>query len=93
MKLDAGKIFDTNEVAISAGMGTPASAEYFREGFIDLVSKVDNRVGRELEAAFLEAICDYQREGFIIGFKSAFQLLMDCMPGNNAQIRLEHTDA
>ncbi|MDR0326578.1 MAG: hypothetical protein LBI19_10870 [Oscillospiraceae bacterium] len=80
MILDAGTIFDRNEAAYSAAMGTPESSGRFREQYIDPAFETDTRAGQKIEAAFWGAVCEYQREGFITGFKAAAQLLMGCMP-------------
>ena len=83
MKFDAGMIFDGNEAAISAAMGTPESATSFRERFIEPALIACSQTGQkeyspkqdDLQAAFWAAVCDYQRGGFIQGFKAAVQLL------------------
>ena len=82
--LDAGTIFDSNEAAFSAAMGTLDSAVFFRERYLDPATEADFKTGFEIEGAFLNAVCEYQREGFIIGFKAAVQLLMECMPSGAA---------
>ena len=85
MLLDAGTIFDRNEAVISAAMGTPESAELFREQYITPTLEASSQDGQEIQAAFWAAVCDYQREGFITGFKAAVQLLMGCIPGDNVR--------
>ena len=85
MLLDAGMIFDRNEAAFSAAMGTPESVEHFREQYITPTLEASSQDGQEIQAAFWDAVCDYQREGFITGFKAAVQLLMNCMPGDAAR--------
>jgi len=82
MILDAGTLFDTNEAAFSAAMGTPESMATFNEQYIEPALKEHRQDGQELQAAFWKAVCDYQRGGFIAGFQAATQLLMSCMPGN-----------
>ena len=85
MLLDAGTIFDRNEAAYSAAMGTPESAAAFREQYIEPTFEASSQDGQEIQAAFWAAVCDYQREGFITGFKATVQLLMCCMPGDAAR--------
>jgi len=85
MILDAGTIFDANEAAFSAAMGTPESVTAFNEQYIEPALKEHRQDERGLQAAFWKAVCDYQRGGFIAGFQAATQLLMSCMPGNIAK--------
>jgi len=80
--LDVGTIFDRNEAAFSAAMGTPESAKNFQEQYITPTLEAHRQDGQEIQAAFWAAVCDYQREGFITGFKAAAQLLIGCMPGD-----------
>jgi len=79
MLLNAGKIFDGNHTALSNAAGTPKSAESFRRVYIDPIFAADYHKGAEIEAAYGEVISDYQRDGFIIGFNTAVQLLTSCM--------------
>ena len=82
MLLDVGTIFDKNEATFSTAMGTPESAATFREQYIRPTFEVCRQDGQKIQAAFWAAVCDYQREGFITGFKAAVQLLTECMPGD-----------
>ena len=84
MLLDAGAIFDAQPETFSKAMGTPQSAEYFSTTYIDHAFEESHKSGTEMQAAFWAVVCDYQREGFITGFKAAAQLLMGCMPGGGA---------
>jgi hypothetical protein len=79
--LDPGTIFDTNEEAFSLEAGTPKSAERFHREHIAPVFEADYEVGTELECAYNKAVDDWQRDGFIVGFRAAVQLLVCCMPG------------
>jgi len=86
MILSAGNIFDSNAVAISEAMGTPESVESFRGEYITPTFEKDSHAGQAIEAAFMTACCDYQRGGFIQGFKAAVQLLSECMPDNITEL-------
>ena len=81
MLLDAGSIFDKYEAELSSEIGTFESVSAFRKEYITPTFEADSRAGQEIEAAFLEAITDNQRESFIVGFKTAIQLIMSCTPG------------
>jgi len=85
MVLDAGMIFDRNHEIISQEMGMPESIGNFTEQFINPVYDVDYQDGDKIQSAFWKALCDYQREGFIQGFNSAVQLLMNSMTKNTAK--------
>jgi len=76
---DVNVLFDSNAVAFADAAGTPGSSDAFQEKYITPLFEEKHRQGREMEAAYLAAACDYQRGGFIIGFKAAVQLLADCM--------------
>ena len=76
--LDIKGLFDCNADAFAAAAGTPESSDAFMEKYISPVFEENHQQGREMEAAYLEAICDYQRDGFVVGFKTAANLLTDC---------------
>ena len=78
MLLDAETIFDRNLTAFSTAAGTPDSSKNFRREYIAPALESCYRDGAALEAAYGAVISDYQRNGFIIGFKAAVQLLMSC---------------
>ena len=71
--------------AFSEEIGTPEASERFQEQFITPEFEADTQSGWEMEAAYLDAVCAYQRDGFITGFKAAVQLLMSCMPDGAAR--------
>jgi hypothetical protein len=79
--LDPGTIFDMNEAAFSLEAGTPESAERFHREHITPALEANYEAGTELESAYRKATGDCQRDGFIVGFKAAVQLLVCCMPG------------
>ena len=83
--LDAGKIFDHNHANFSTEAGTPESAETFRKAYITPVFERNRSEGMAIESAYGEVIADYQRDGFIVGFNAAVQLLTNCMSGNAAR--------
>jgi len=81
MEMSAGQIFDCNHDVISDEMGTPESVNYFREQYITPAFEKSYETGQMIQDAFWQAVCDYQRSGFIQGFKAGVQLINDCMPG------------
>ena len=79
MKFDAKTLFAQNAQEFADAAGIPESSNAFYENHISPAVEKDYRRGRDLEAGYLAAISDYQRDGFIIGFKAAVQLLTSCM--------------
>jgi len=79
MLFDAGTIFDRNAVAFDEAIGTPESSLIFREEYIAPIIEASSQDGRKMEAAYMAAVCDCQREGFIVGFRAVVQLMIDCM--------------
>jgi len=72
---NAGTIFDSNLGLFSDIAGKPESADAFWKGYIDPAFNRSHKEGLDIEAAFLETTADYQRDGFIVGFNAALQLL------------------
>ena len=83
--LDAKAIFDHNHANFAAEAGTPESAETFRKAYITPVFETNRSEGMKIESAYGEVIADYQRDGFIVGFNAAVQLLTSCMSGEPAK--------
>lgn len=77
MMLDAGMIFDNNATRFSLEAGTPKSAEAFRERYITPAYARSYEEGTAIEEAYGDAIRDYQRDGFIVGFRAVILLLMN----------------
>ena len=78
MILDVGAIFDKSAAAFDAEIGILESSSAFSTKYIESVSDAD--IQREMDSAYMLAICDSQREGFIVGFRAAVQLMANCMP-------------
>ena len=76
---DAKRIFDSNLTHFSNLAGTPKSAEVFQDEYILPAYKRRTGEGTALDEAYGEAIADFQRDGFVVGFNTAVQLLMGCM--------------
>jgi hypothetical protein len=67
MKMDAGRIFDTNEGIIAKNIGNPNSVEEFYKKYL-----VDDF---EIEGDYWISIADVQRAAFIEGFKVGASLV------------------
>ncbi|MCL2338205.1 MAG: hypothetical protein FWC60_12405 [Firmicutes bacterium] len=79
--LDAAAVFNANQADFSSEAGTPESSNVFHEEFINPAYERNRAEGLAMSAAYGSAIADYQRDGFIVGFNAAMQLVMGCMRG------------
>jgi len=77
---DVKKVFDSNHSCFSLEAGTPTSSKVFRKKYIDPAFERNHNEGFEIESAYGKVIVDYQRDSFIVGFKAAVQLMLDCIP-------------
>ncbi|MDR1066728.1 MAG: hypothetical protein LBL35_04770 [Clostridiales bacterium] len=82
MSFNAHAIFDANHVKFSNMAGTPKSSDAFHGAYITPAYKRSTDEGVAIDTAYGEVISDYQRDGFIVGFNAAIQLLMSCAVGD-----------
>ena len=81
MFFNARELFDGNHIKFSNIAGTPESSRAFTAAFINPAYKRSQSEGSAIDVAYGEAIADYQRDGFIVGFNVAIQLMASCASG------------
>ena len=74
--LNARKIFDDAHADFAEMAGTPESAKAFYKNHIEPAYAENRAKGAALEAAYGEAVAEYQRDAFIMGFEAAVQLIL-----------------
>ena len=77
---DVKGVFNSNLSRFGDEAGTPISSEVFHEKYITPAYKRSHAEGFAMESAYGKVITDYQSDGFIVGFRAAVQLMIDCVP-------------
>ena len=86
MDLNASSIFNRNISVLTEEMGVPESSRKFRESYIVPAFTNDHNAGAMIESMYMDATTDYQESAFVVGFNTAMQFMMGCMPGQIAKL-------